>query len=288
MSNPVFNNSAIFGEPRRGRTTTIQPSPYQAAGAGTTASAGMDAAALEQMYGAPTATTRDTARLTYDDVIIKTAGLLALLVAVAAVTWYVAPGLFFVGMIVGLVLGLVNAFKKEPSPVLIVAYTIAQGVFLGGVSYLFQNMSLSGAATGEATSAQPIVLQAVLATFATFGAALALYASGKVRVTPKFTRFLMISMVGYLLFSLLNFGLSFFVASSGFGPLRNGPVGILVGLFAVGLAAMSLIVDFDSIKRGVTQGVPAKYAWSAAFGLIVTLVWLYLEILRILAILRNN
>ena len=285
MSNPVFNRSAIFGEPRRGRTTTIQPSPYQAAGAGAAASVGTDAAVLEQMYGAPTATTRDTARLTYDDVIIKTAGLLALLVAVAAVTWYVAPGLFFVGMIVGLVLGLVNAFKKEPSPVLIVAYTIAQGVFLGGISYLFQNMSVDGTSTG---TAEPIVLQAVLATFATFGAALALYASGKVRVTPKFTRFLMISMVGYLLFSLLNFGLSFFVESSGFGPLRNGWMGVAVGLFAVGLAAMSLIMDFDSIKRGVIQGVPAKYAWSAAFGLIVTLVWLYLEILRILAILRNN
>jgi uncharacterized YccA/Bax inhibitor family protein len=285
VSNPVFNNSAIFGEPRRGRTTTIQPSPYQAAGAGTTASAGMDAAALEQMYGAPTATTRDTARLTYDDVIIKTAGLLALLVAVAAVTWYVAPGLWIVGMVVGLVLGLVNAFKKEPSPVLIVAYTIAQGVFLGGISYLFQNLSVSGTATG---TAQPIVLQAVLATFATFGAALGLYASGKVRVTPKFTRFLMISMVGYLAFSILNLVLSFFLPSDGFGPLRNGGIGVLVGLFAVGLAAMSLIVDFDSIKRGVVQGVPAKYAWSAAFGLIVTLVWLYLEILRILSILRND
>ena len=285
MSNPVFNRSAIFGEPRRGRTTTIQPSPYQTAGVGTAGALGTDAAALEQMYGSPTATTRDTARLTYDDVIIKTAGLLALLVAVAAVTWYVAPGLFFVGMIVGLVLGLINAFKKEPSPVLIVAYTIAQGVFLGGISYLFQNLDVAGTSTG---TAEPIVLQAVLATFATFGAALALYASGKVRVTPKFTRFLMISMVGYLLFSLLNFGLSFFVASSGFGPLRNGWMGVAIGLFAVGLAAMSLIMDFDSIKRGVQQGVPAKYAWSAAFGLIVTLVWLYLEILRILAILRNN
>ena len=283
MSNPVFNNSAIFGEPRRGRTTTIQPSPYQAAGTGAAASAGMDAASLEQMYGAPTATTRDTARLTYDDVIIKTAGLLALLVAVAAVTWYVAPGLFFVGMIVGLVLGLVNAFKKEPSPVLIIAYTIAQGVFLGGISYLFENMVVDG------SSAQPIVLQAVLATFATFAAALALYASGKVRVTPKFTRFLMISMVGYLVFSLLNLVLMFVLPSTEmFGPLRSGWIGVLVGLFAVGLAAMSLIVDFDWIKRGVQQGVPAKYAWSAAFGLIVTLVWLYLEILRILAILRNN
>ena len=137
MANPVFNSSEIFGEPRRGRAGTA--TPQSAVQYGTAGQAGMDAATLEQMYGAPSATTRDTARLSYDDVIIKTSGLLALLVAVAAVTWFVAPGLFWVGMIVGLVLGLVNAFKREPSPVLIVLYTVAEGVFLGGISLLFQN-----------------------------------------------------------------------------------------------------------------------------------------------------
>ena len=280
MSNPVFNNSPVFGDPRRaprqGRAGTQVVEP------GLSAQPGMSAATLEQMYGAPPATTRDTGRLAYDDVIVKTGGLLALLIAVAAVTWQVAPQLYFVGMIVGLVLGLVNAFKREPSPVLIVLYAIAEGVFLGGISYFFQNMELNGA------PAEPIVLQAVLATFATFGAALFLFKSGKVRVTPKFTRWLMISLVGYMAFSLLNFVLSFFMASDGFGPLRNGPMGILVGLFAVGLAAASLIMDFDSIKRGVEQGVPAKFAWTAAFGLIVTLVWLYLELLRLLAMFTRR
>ncbi len=306
MSNPVFSSSDVFGA-RRG--TAVRPSPYAGqqgapqpgAGYGTpygapqygtpygTAGAGVQdtpsAASpqyLEQMYGAPPATTRDTGRLTYDDVIVKTGGLLALLVVVAAATWFVAPGLWPIGMIVGLVLGLVNAFKKSPSPALIVAYTVAQGVFLGGISLAFQNMTFDG------TSVQPIVLQAVLGTMATFGAALFLFKSGRVRVTPKFTRWLLISMVGYLAFSLLNFVLSFFMASEGFGPLRNGPVGILVGLFAVGLAAASLIMDFDAIKRGVEQGVPAKFAWTAAFGLIVTLVWLYLEILRLLAIFNRE
>ncbi len=283
MANPVFNSSEIFGEPRRGRAGTA--TPQSAVQYGTAGRAGMDAATLEQMYGAPSATTRDTARLSYDDVIIKTSGLLALLVAVAAVTWFVAPQLFWVGAIVGLVLGLVNAFKREPSPVLIVLYTVAEGVFLGGISFLFQNFVVQGTTTG---TAEPIVLQAVLGTFATFAAALALYSSGKVRVTPKFTRFLIIGMVGYLLFSVLNVVLSFFVAGDMFGPLRQGQWGILAGLFAVGLAAMSLIVDFDSIKRGVERGVPARYAWSAAFGLIVTLVWLYLEILRLLAIFNRN
>ena len=285
MSNPVFNNSAIFGEPRRGRGTVVQPNPYQGAQTGAAGMPGMTAGSLEQMYGAPTATTRDTGRMTYDDVIVKTGGLLALLVAVAAVTWYVAPGLWPIGMIVGLVLGLVNAFKKSPSPALIVAYTVAQGLFLGGISFAFQAMEVAGSANG---TAQPIVLQAVLGTFATFGAALFLFKSGRVRVTPKFTRWLMISMVGYLAFSVLNLVLSFFMASEGFGPLRNGWMGIAVGLFAVGLAAASLIMDFDSIKRGVERGVPAKFAWSAAFGLIVTLVWLYLEILRLLSIFNRD
>lgn len=274
MSNPVFSSSPVFGE-RRGNA----PVAYGAPGA-----VPADAATLEQMYAAPTATTRDTGRMTYDDVIVRTGGLLFLLVAVAAATWQLAPQLWPVGMVVGLVLGLVNAFKREPSPALIVAYTIAEGIFLGGISLAFQNMTFD-TATG---TAEPIVLQAVLGTFATFGAALFLYKSGRVRVTPKFTRFVLIALCGYALFSLTNFVLSFFVASDGFGPLRNGAVGVGVGLLAVGLAALSLIMDFDAIERGVRQGVPVRYAWSAAFGLVVTLVWLYLEILRILAILNRN
>ena len=284
MSNPVFSSSPVFGE-RRGGSGRPAPAAYGAYGAaGTAGTVAADAGALEQMYGAPAATTRDTGRLTYDDVIVKTGGLLLLLVAVAAVTWQVAPQIWPIGMVVGLVLGLVNAFKREPSPVLITLYTIAEGVFLGGISLAFQNMTLDSS-TG---TAEPIVLQAILGTFATFGAALFLFRSGRVRVTPKFTRWLLIAIVGYAAFSLLNFVLAFFVASEGFGPLRNGPMGILVGLLAVGLAAASLIVDFDAIQRGVRQGVPAKYAWSAAFGLVVTLVWLYLEILRLLAIFNRN
>jgi uncharacterized YccA/Bax inhibitor family protein len=284
MTNPVFNNSAVFGDPRargnRGRAQqpTAQPGVYGATATGPV----IEAQSLEQMYGAPAATTRDTGRLTYDDVIIKTGGLLALLVVVAAATWNVAPGLWPIGAIAGLVLGLVNAFKKNPSPLLITLYTVAQGVFLGGISLAFQSMTFDG------QSVQPIVLQAVVATFATFGAALFLFKSGRVRVTPKFTRWLLIAMVGYLAYSLVNVVMMFFVSSDGFGPLRNGWVGVLAGLFAVGLAAASLIMDFDAIKRGVEQGVPAKFAWSAAFGLIVTLVWLYLEILRILAILQGR
>jgi uncharacterized YccA/Bax inhibitor family protein len=291
MTNPVFSNSAVFGDPRaRGnRAARQKQQPGGSATAGTPGMYGatgpvVEAATLEQMYGAPAATTRDTGRLTYDDVIVKTGGLLALLVVVAAATWFTVPAIWPLGAVVGLVLGLVNAFKKEPSPLLITLYTIAQGVFLGGISLAFQNMT-----TDLTGNVQPIVLQAIVATFATFGAALFLFKSGKVRVTPKFTRWLLVAMVGYLAFSLVNVVMMLFgVGDGAYGPLRSGPVGVLVGLFAVGLAAASLIMDFDAIKRGVEQGAPAKMAWSAAFGLIVTLVWLYLEILRILAILQGR
>jgi uncharacterized YccA/Bax inhibitor family protein len=281
VTNPIFTNNPAFRAPRQGGVRT-------ASTLGTTGAMTADAAALEQMYGAPTATSRDTGRMTYDDVIVKTGGLLALLVAVAGVTWFVAPQLFFVGMIVGLVLGLVNAFKKVPSPGLIIAYAVAQGVFLGGLSYVVQAM-----VSTPGVAADSIVVQALLATAATFVGALILFRSGKVRVTAKSVRFLLIAMTGYLLFSLVNVALVWFGGMDGWGlrsevSVMGIPLGILIGLFAVGLAAYSLIVDFDAIKRGVEQGVPARYAWTAAFGLIVTLVWLYVEFLRIFAILRGS
>ncbi|MDO8144046.1 MULTISPECIES: Bax inhibitor-1/YccA family protein [unclassified Isoptericola] len=274
MSNPVFSNSDVFGEPRRtgrgGAATAARPAQYGAYGA-----QAADAASLQNMYEAPSATPVDTQRLTYTDVIMKTGGLLALLVVVAAATWSIAPELWIGGMIVGLVLGLVNAFKKNPSPVLITLYAAAQGVFLGGISKFYESWQ------------DGVVLQAVLATLSVFAVALFLYSSGKVRVTPKFTRFLLIGMVGYLVFSLVNVVLVWTGVLEGWG-MRGGTMGIVVGIIAVVLASMSLIMDFDFIKRGVEQGVPAKFAWSAAFGLIVTLVWLYLELLRLLAIFNSG
>ncbi len=158
----------------------------------------MDASQLDAMYQSPSATTADTKRLTYDDVIIKTGGLLALLVVVAAATWTLVPPallttVMIVGAIGGLVLGLVNAFKRNPSPALIVAYTVFEGAFLGAISLVFNSM------------ADGAVLQAVLGTVSVFAVSLFLFRSGKVRVTPKFTRWLMFALIGYALFSLINF-----------------------------------------------------------------------------------
>lgn len=296
MSNPVFSRSDVFGEPRRtgaadarrGGTATYPNqtpaygTPPQAGQYGQYGAAGqqsMDAADLDAMYQSPSATTADTRRLTYDDVIIKTGGLLALLVVVAAATWTLVPPamlgvVMIVGLIGGLVLGLVNAFKRNPSPALIVAYTVFEGAFLGAISLMY-NQIADGA-----------VWQAVLGTASVFAVSLFLFRSGKVRVTPKFTRWLMFALLGYALFSLINFVLLMTGVLGEFG-MRNGPIGVIVGLVAVGLAAASLIVDFDSIKRGVEAGVPAKMAWSAAFGLLVTLIWLYLELLRLVTIISS-
>lgn len=278
MPNPVFDNSPVFSDPadRRARTG-VRPGETTAAPSGQGNARTLDVAQLDEMYALPSAGPRETGRMTYDDVIIRTGGLLALLVASAAVTWVVAPGLWVVGAIVGLVLGLVNAFKRKPSPLLISLYALAQGVFLGGISQFYEERW------------DGIVGQAVLATLAVFATSLFLFRSGKVRVTPKFTRMVLLGLVGYLVFSLVNVGLMLFGVGGGtFGPLRGGWLGVAVGLVAVALAAASLVIDFDSIKRGVEQGVPSQYAWYAAFGLVVTLVWLYLELLRLLAIFRGN
>jgi uncharacterized YccA/Bax inhibitor family protein len=285
MSNPVFENNAIFRDPKKSRQRQRAAQPGTVLQGSATATAGYDAATLDQMYQAPSATTAQTGRMTYDDVIMKTGGLLTVVVVMAALTWFVAPQtvrmpLMIAGALIGFVLGLVNSFKKTPSPALILGYAAAEGVFLGGISwYLEVALDLPG-----------LVTQAVLATMATFAACLVLFRSGRVRVTPKFTRWLLVAMVGYLVFSLVNLGMMMFNVGGGgaFGPLRSDGLGMVVGLFAVGLAAAMLIVDFDSIKRGVEQGVPAKFAWSAAFGLIVTLVWLYPEFLRLFAMLNRN
>jgi uncharacterized YccA/Bax inhibitor family protein len=296
MSNPVFSRSDVFGEPRRtgaagarrGGTATYpnqtpaygtppQPGQYGQYGAGQQP---VDASDLDAMYQSPSATTADTKRMTYDDVIIKTGGLLALLVVVAAATWTLVPrpmlgAVMLVGLIGGLVLGLVNAFKRNPSPALIVAYTVFEGAFLGAISLMYNQI------------AEGAVWQAVLGTASVFAVSLFLFRSGRVRVTPKFTRWLMFALMGYALFSLINFVLMITGVLDGFG-MRNGPMGVIVGLIAVGLAAASLIVDFDSIKRGVEAGAPAKMAWAAAFGLLVTLIWLYLELLRLIAIFQSS
>lgn len=241
---------------------------------------------LQQMYNAPSASARDTDRMTYEDTIAKSALCFAVLVIAAVAGWMLTPGLPFlpfVGAIVGLVLGLVNTFKKEPSPGLILGYAAAEGIFVGGISYVFEAMLGGG-----------LVLQAVLATLTVVGVTLALFKSGKIRASKKATKIFLIAMVGYLVFSLINMGMMLFGATDSPFGLRSEvaifgiPLGVIIGLLAVLMAAYSLVLDFDFIQRGVNNGAPRKFGWSGAFGIMVTVVWLYVELLRIFAILRSN
>ena len=237
---------------------------------------------------------RDGEAMTLNGTVSKTGFLLLLTVRTAAFAWSQVefgvdgrpqPGFgmyLWGGAIGGFIIAMVTVFKKEWAPVTAPLYALVEGFFLGAISAMYNFMY------------EGIVLQAVVATFAVFAVSLGLFASGKVRVTGKFTRFLLIGMLGYLAFSLVNVVLMLTGVSTDPWGLRTGveifgiPLGLLVGVVAVFLAAMSLIMDFDSIKRGVEAGVPGRYAWAAAFGLAVTLIWLYLELLRLLAILRSE
>ena len=295
MANPVFSTDPFFNgkastmtAPQQGGYYPNEGYPTYQTGYPSTGYASTDYAQtpgyaptpeqLRDMYDAPFATGQDVGRLTYDDVIIKTGGLFGILLIGAVIGWQYAPqmpGLIYAGLIVGLVLGLINSFSRKPKPPLIIAYAAAEGVLLGGISVIY-NYLWDGAVTS-----------AILATFGTFFAALVLYKSGRIRVTGKVVRFLLIAMTGYLLFSLLNLILVWTNVLPGWG-VYSGTLGLVVSLFAVGLAAYSLIVDFDAIDQGVRYGIPRSYAWRAGFGLLVTLIWLYLEFLRLFAIIASE
>src|SRR4051794_30352089 len=259
--NPVFGRSEQFARGGYATFDTRTPS----------------AGELQDMYGRPSATTADTRRMTIDDVVMRTASLFGVLLVTAAVTFEVVKpenfGLVLVAMLVGLGLSLWISFSKTIRPPVMFAYAAVEGVFIGGISHVFE-LSYPG-----------IVVQAVLGTLGTFAAMLALYKFQVIRATPKFQRILMIAGAGYLVFALLNLGLSVFTGNSAYNVTG---LGLLISAFGVGLAALFLVLDFDFIDQGIRNGLPERYAWTAAFGLIVTLVWLYIEILRLLAILRGD
>jgi uncharacterized YccA/Bax inhibitor family protein len=260
-NNPVFNNSKAF---KSGGYATFNEAPPATA------------TQLEEMYSAPAATGVETGRMTMDDVVVKTGLMFAVLLPLAAFNFWQQNALLTIGgAIVGLVLALVVSFKQSTNAALILSYAAAEGLFLGGISALFEHRWPG------------VVPQAILGTVAVFAAALFAYKSGRIRVTPKFQRTVLIAGGGYLIFCLINMVVVWTGHGGDFG-LRQGALGFGIGLFAVGLAAMFLILDFDYAEQGIRNGLPTRYAWLAAFGLVVTLVWLYIEMLRLIAILRGD
>lgn len=281
MSNPALNKTFSAEELRR---MYEQPSadPKRPGIDGGAASAQAVQTAVRQQDlggGQRPPVTGDAQPMTYQTTLNKTLLTFIAVLAGAAIGWMTVttiPFLWIGGAIVGLVFGLINAFKREPNPALILIYAVAQGLFLGGISSFYEAMYPG------------IVSQAVIGTLAVFAVTLFLFRSGKVRTSPKMTKIVLIAMGGYLVFSLVNVVLMVTGAVTDPWGLRNGWIGIAIGLLAVFLAAYSLVMDFETIKRGVEARVPERYSWAAAFGLTVTLIWLYLEILRIIAIFRGD
>ena len=223
----------------------------------------------------------ETDRMTVAGTVNKTGLSLLLVIVAASYVWNrgvhdPAIGAFVMGgALGGFVVAMVTAFKHAWAPYTTPVYAVLEGLALGGISVVF-NASYPG-----------IAIQAVFLTFGTLAAMLFAYRSGIITVTDKFRTGVVAATGGIMLFYFLSFILSFF----GIGiPLlnSNGMFGILFSVFVVGIAALNLVLDFDVIERGSRQGAPKYMEWYGAFALLVTLVWLYLEILRLLAKLQSR
>lgn len=284
MANPVFDRidkQSQQGYAGFGRAP--QTPPRSGLGAGE-----LSSQQLQDLYNQPSAGPVQMRRLTIDDVVMKTLGLFALLMVGAVVGWQLTPSvgpiLVVGGIALTLVLGLAIAFKKTVSVPLIVLYAAVEGLLVGAVSNYY---SLRFDPIGQTDVFHGIVAQAVLGTMSVFAGMLIAYKTGIIKVTEKFRRVVVMAVMGYAIFALVNF-LYAVIGNHTFGIGGTGPLGIGISLFAIGLASLMLAVDFDSIDRAIAAGAPEKYSWLLAYGLIVTLVWLYLEILRLLGRMRSN
>jgi len=219
--------------------------------------------------------------MTIEGTVNKTSLLLLLLVLSAGSTWVLTDppasfGLMLGAVLVGFVVALVTIFRPQVSPWTAPVYALLEGVFLGAISEVY-----------ESSFSQPgIVLQAVGATVAVFAVMLMLYRARLIRVTQRFRAIVLTATLGIGLFYLVSIVLSLFGARVPF-LYDATPIGIGLSVVICGVAALNLVLDFDFIERGAQAGAPRFMEWYGAFGLLVTLVWLYLELLRLLGRLRR-
>ena len=229
---------------------------------------GLSQTQVDQEFGRITAN-----KMTMEGTTSKVMGMFLAVLVGAGVTWFLGLyDLFLPAMFVGLGLGLWAAFSKKVRPGVMMAYALAQGVFIGGISGIFEAMYPG------------IVQTAVLGTFATAGAMFAAYRFGWVKVDARFTRIMTFALMGYFAFAMINLGFALFAGMSAY----SSPFGWLIALVGVGLAAFTLNLDFETIRVGVAEGWPEDMEWRAAFGLTASLIWLYVEILRLLAIFNQD
>jgi uncharacterized YccA/Bax inhibitor family protein len=275
-------NNPAFNRIEKDAQTGYAGFRTDAAASSQAATGAMSAQQLQDLYNQPSAVRTGTDRpVTMDDVIMKTLGLFAIVLVTGTVGWLVSASnetlgmaLWMGGAILGLIIGLVIAFRKTLSVPLILSYSFVEGLFIGAVSQFFEQQY------------EGIVAQAVLATVATFAGMFLAYKTGLIKVNDKFRRIMVMALIGYALFAVVNFIFAI-VTSTPFGFGGTGGWGIAISVFAVGLAALTLALNFDSIDYAIRTGAPQKYSWLLAHGMIVTLVWLYIEFLRLLGRMRS-
>ena len=273
--------------PNYGSQTTGQPTG-QFGGYGTQPGYPSPQGYVDPYAPAPSA----TKRMTIDSVVQRTAITLGVTALVAALTWLLtgdasaltAEGdqaraslylLSMVGAFVGFGLSLANSFKRVVSPALVLAYAAFEGLFIGAFSKVM-----------EASFGDGLVIGAVLGTIGAVAGTLAAYKFFDIQVSSRFRTWVVAAMFGFVAVSLLDFVLALFGTSFGFNGF--GPMGLISSFIGLGLGVLMLILDFDFVERGIQAGLPERESWRAAFGLTVTIIWIYIELLRILAILRGN
>lgn len=230
-----------------------------------------------------------TRPMTIDDVVTKT-GITLGVVTVGAIISYaltasnhsLAAPFVIVGGLVGFVLAMIASFgRKQNNPALVLSYAAFEGLFLGALSFMFTNVSFGG------VGGSGLIAQAVLGTFGVFFGMLVVYKTGAIRVTPRFTRMIVAAMIGILVLMVGNL-IASFITPGGLGLRDGGTMSIIFSLVVIAVAAFSFLLDFDAADQLIRANAPAQAAWGVAFGLTVTLVWLYIEILRLLSYFQRD
>lgn len=215
-------------------------------------------------------------RVTIDSVIVRSAMMFGALLLSAVGAWVlsVPMGAAMVAALAAFVIAMVATFKRTTSPALFLTYAVLEGVVIGVISKYYES-AYSG-----------IVIQAILGVTMVFGSMLVLYKSRVIRATRRFTRILLIAAFGYIGLMIVNIVASFFI-EGGLGLRDGGPLAIAASIAGVVIGALFYVLDFDQIERMIAQGAPEKESWRAAFGLTLTTVWVYLELLRLISYFRD-
>lgn len=243
---------------------------------------------LQRLYDLPSANRAPERSLTVEDTVVKSFITFLVLIVGAVIGWTilltnpaVGTTVTFVSAIAALIFAMIALFKRTPSPTMVLLYALAQGIAIGAISLTYESFY------------NGIILQAVIGTLAVVGVTLALFASGKIRASARATKIFFIVFIAYFVYSIVNVFLMMF------GAIQNNPwgmdgieifgipLGVILAPVIILLGAYSLVLDFDTIKQGVANKAPAAFAWTGALSVTITVVWLYMQILRILAIARN-